>query len=551
MHIISNHPYNDRREKPEAAKRRRLHRLITSVVTGLITINVAIAGSDRPRLVVGIMVDQLRTDYLEYLRDYFGNKGFKRLMDNGAYLPDVDFRALVEDSPTATAAIYTGSRPAFNGVSSAYLYDPVTRRALPALSDPSTLGNYTDTQLSPSPLQLSTISDEVAIDGIGLGLVYAVAADPQTAIIMAGHAGNGALWLDDKSGNWCSTAYYRDLPQHITRRNHYNPLPSRIDTIRWQPVMDVAKYPGVPAQKRHYPFSYMFSRSDKNVYTRFAQSAPGNREVTDVAIETIESLGLGSRGDAIDMINVAYSAGPFGGVTDGDYRLELEDTYLRLDSEIGRLLDVIDRKAGLENTVIFVCSTGYYNDATRDDPKYRVPGGEISLKRLESLLNSYLSAKYGNGDYVTAVHHRQIYLDEAVIEQKGLRLADVREDAREFVVKMSGVASARTITEILADTSGDNERLRLTLDPKKAGDIYLYFNPGWNVVDDQSYPSTVTPMRNSAPLTPAIIMAPGVAARTFDRPVDAAAIAPTVCSILHIRSPNGVCARPLNLRVTR
>ncbi|MDE5772862.1 MAG: alkaline phosphatase family protein [Muribaculaceae bacterium] len=523
-----------------------LTRLLSSMIMGLMTINtVTLADSSRPKLVVGIIIDQLRTDYLEYLREYYGDKGFNRLIGNGLYLPDLDFRALVRDPATATALLYTGNYPAINGIPAASLYDHQSGRALPALNDPATIGNFTNATLSPASLRLSTIADELAIDGGGLGLVYAVAADAQQSIVMAGHAGNCALWLDQNTGNWCSTTYYRDFPQNISRRNHKQPLSHRVDTISWRPALPLNRYPGIPGRKLNYPFTYTYPSNDKAVYERFAVSPPGNAEVTDVAIDCIDALSLGHRSDAIDMLNVAYSLAPCRDIKDGDYRLELEDAYIRLDAQIARLLEAIDRKTGLDNTLIFVSSTGYYNDATPDDPKYRIPSGDISLKRIESLLNSFLSAKYGNGDYVEGIHRSQIYLNATLTDRKGLDLKTVRDEAREFVIKMSGIASARTLYDLLSDTSAEAEAVRLTIDPKTSGDILLTFTPGWNVIDDQTYPTTVTPVRESVVLTPAIIYYPVITPRTISETIDATAIAPTVTSILHIRSPNGAQQRPL------
>ncbi|MDE6295683.1 MAG: alkaline phosphatase family protein [Muribaculaceae bacterium] len=521
-------------------------RFISSMVMGLMTINaVAHTDASRPRLVVSIVIDQLRTDYLEYLREYFGDTGFNRMVREGLYLRDVDFKALIGDAPTGTAVIYTGANPALNGIAGAEVYDHQSRRLAPALNDASTIGNFTNATLSPAQLRLSTISDEIAIDGIGLGLVYAVSADPQQAIIMAGHAGNAALWLDQNTGNWCSTTYYRDFPQHISLRNHRTPLSKRLDSMSWKPVMSLDKYPAIPAQKRDYPFTYTYPTSDRNVYTRFAVSPPGNDEVTDVAISCIDALQLGNRSEAIDMLNVAYSLAPYTEVTDGDYRLELQDAYIRLDQQISRLLEAIDRKTGLRNTLVLLTSTGYYHEPTVDDPKYRIPTGEISLKRIESLLNSFLSAKYGNADYVGGIYFNQIFLNNDLIDKRNIDRQAVTQDAREFVIRMSGVASARTVQEILSDTSPQAESLRLTIDPKTSGDILLTFTPGWKVVDDRTYPQTVTPVRAAAVLTPAVILSPSVTPQTVSEEVDATTIAPTVTSILRIRSPNGAQEKPL------
>lgn len=523
-----------------------MNRLITSVIFGLVGLNTVImADPSRPKLVVGIVVDQLRTDYLEYLQSLFGEKGFKRLMKDGVYMRDVDFRASGLDAVSATAMAFTGNYPNATGIPAAAVYNPTLKKAVAPLEDASAIGNFTNETYSPAALRLSTLSDEVAIDGAGVGAVYSIAPDPQQAVIMAGHAGNCAVWLNENTGKWATSTYYHDVPTAVNTRNYNRSLASRIDTMQWKPSLPLEKYPGIPAQKRIYPFRYTFPTSDRNVYRMFMSSPLVNTEVTDLAIDCINGMRLGNRGDAIDMINVAYTAAPFKYVKDGDFRLELEDTYIRLDSQLGRLFDAIDRSVGLGNALIYLTSTGYYDDATPDDPAFRIPSGEFSVKRATSLLNSYLSAKHGNADYIDSYFDGHIYLDHGVIESKRLSVAEVADDARTFLCKMSGVADAYTLPEILSFASDTLEPLRLSTDPKTCGDIFVEFTPGWNVSDDLRFPVEKKPVRSSMNLTPAFIMAPALEPRTVGTPVEAVRLAPTVTSALRIRAPNGVAARAL------
>lgn len=521
-------------------------RIFTSLLAGLMTINVSLAADPtRPKLIVGIVVDQLRTDYVEYLQGLMGEAGFKKMMKDGLYLTNLDFNAELDDPVSATALLYTGNYPRANGVGSANIYSPEERRIVPALTDNKSLGISTTESLSPINLLLSTIADEVAVDGDGLTSVYSISADPQQAIIMAGHAGSGALWINDTDGKWSSTAYYRNYPDFINRRNRLEPLISRLDTMQWRPARKIDLYPGIPAQKRVYPFRYTFPRSDKNQIKRYKGSAPANAEVTDVALEAIRNLGLGKRGDAIDMLSIGYTAAPFGYVGDGDARVELEDTYIRLDEQLARLFAAIDKEVGLKNTLIFLSSTGYYKDPSTIDTKFRIPTGEVSLRRMESLINSYLSAKYGNADYVLAIAGNEVYLDKGKIEQRGQDPRPIIEDARDFLLRMSGVSEVSTLSDIVADKSVAGIRRFNSINPKRCGDLFVTFTPGWSVIDDLSYPNTVTPVRSAMAATPFMMMGPGVTPRKIDTPVDATAIAPTITSALHIRSPNGAAARPL------
>lgn len=521
-----------------------MKKILTTVICSLVGINsMLMAETARPRLVVGIVVDQLRTDYIEYLRRHFGERGFNLLMKQGAYLRDVDF-APGMDAVAATALAMTGADPASNGITAAETYDREARTVRRPLAASKTADQ---SGYSPQSLLLSTISDEIAVDGIGLGAIYSVALDPQQAVILAGHAGTSAVWLNDENGRWATSAWYKDLPQPAAILNRTASPAAKLDTMRWEPALKLDAYPGIPAQKRHYAFRHTFPTNDRDAYRRWSASPLANREVTDIAIDYLRQLKVGNRGDAIDMLGIAYTAAPFKYVKDGDFRLELEDTYIRLDRQLQRLFDAIEAGPGLKNTVIYLTSTGYYDDATAYDEKYRIPGGSFSKKRAVSLLNSFLTAKYGNGDYIDRFFGSQIFLDRRTLDSHRLEAGEVARAAQEFLSKMSGVKAVYTATDILAETTPHLETLRRTVDMKTCGDIFVDFQPGWDITDDTVFPADTKPSRSSMVSTPAFIMAPEVAPKTIDTPVDARRLAPTVTQILRIRSPNGAQLRPIVL----
>lgn len=525
-----------------------MNRFLTSVIFGLAGINTILAADPaRPKLVVGIVVDQLRTDYIEYLQNLFGEKGFRKLMKEGAFLRNVDYKVGSLDKASATAMLYTGAYPRQTGVAAASVYDPTVQQMVPALQDPNTIGNFTDETLSPSSLRLSTISDEIAIDGVGIASVYSISPDAQQAIIMAGHAGNSAFWINDNTGRWATTTYYRDVPKVVTQRNYDQAIASRIDTMQWKPAIPLSRYPGLPAQKKMADFKHTFSMADRDVFRQYAMSPLVNSEVTDVAISYLKELNLGTKGDAIDMLNIGYTAAPYKAVKDGDFRLELEDSYIRLDGQLSRLFDAIDKYVGLDHTFVYLTSTGYYDDAVVDDPKYRIPTGEFSVKRAISLLNSYLTAKYGNGSYVDTYSRGHVYLDRKEIEAKQLRLDEVAQEARDFLVRMSGVSDAYTMGDIMTSALPGMEALRLGTDPKTGGDVVLEFNSGWRVNDDTRFPGDVQVVRSSMVLSPAFFMGAGLKPQIISTPVDVTSIAPTVTQTLRIRAPSGAMGKPLPL----
>ena len=216
------------------------------MLVGLVTLNVlAQTVPGRPKLVVGIVVDQMRTDYIEYLQNYFGERGFRKLMKDGVYMRDVDFKVSDLDAASATAMLYTGAYPSQTGVPSALIYDNETKGVAPALADSKTLGNFTNDSYSPEGLRLSTISDELAIDSDGKGQIYAFSADPQQSMVMAGHAGTGAFWINNTTGNWATTTWYKQpMPSQLSARNYSSSVSSRIDTMQWKPSVAPDRMPG-------------------------------------------------------------------------------------------------------------------------------------------------------------------------------------------------------------------------------------------------------------------------------------------------------------------
>ena len=523
-----------------------MNKLLTSVLCGLVGIStVAMADPTRPKLVVGIMVDQLRTDYIDFLSTRFGKEGFNLLKSRGLYLKNVDYNVKDLDIVSSTAIVYTGNYASASGIPSDKVYDPATKFPQPILHDPETLGNFTNETYSPTALRLSTISDELAVDGAGLGSIYSISPDPMQAIIMAGHGGSSAFWISDETGKWATTTYYKDVPNSMSQRNYRTPLSERLDTMVWTPSMALDSYHGVPPQKKYFPFRHSFPKKSADRYVKYKASALVNTEVTDMAIDYIKSLQLGQRDDVIDMLNIGYTVAPYKYGVDGDMRLEMQDSYLRLDRQLERLLGAIKENVGLENTLIFLVSSGYFDEAAEDEPRYRIPTGSFSMKRAVSLLNSYLSAKHGNDQYVDGSYRNMIYLDHSTLERHGLEVSDVSRDARDFVVMMSGVADVKSLTDIVGETTPELRRIGRGLDPKTAGDLRLEFAPGWTVNDDVRLPVTSWQVREGNPATPAFIMGPGVPVKIETGEVNASAIAPTVSSVMRIRSPNGAADKPL------
>ena len=177
-----------------------------------------------PKLVVTLTIDQLRTDYMEAFSSLYGEKGFKRLLREGKVFCQAEFPFCGTDRASAIAAIYTGTTPSMNGIIAEQWLDAGTLRPINCVEDPNFMGNYTDESTSPSQLLTSTIADELKIATRNKGLVYAIAPFRDAAILGAGHAGNGAFWLNNNTGKWCSTTYYNEFPWWLSQSTTGNLL---------------------------------------------------------------------------------------------------------------------------------------------------------------------------------------------------------------------------------------------------------------------------------------------------------------------------------------
>lgn len=501
------------------------------------------ASGGRPTLIVGISIDQLRSDYIDLLQSHFGNDGFKKLMREGAHIENTVFDMARLDMATATAVLYTGAYPNVNGITGYKTYNDEKGSISRILNDPKFIGNATDETLSPMAIKVSTISDELKMDNNGIGDVYAIAPDAQQAIIMAGHAADGAFWISDKTGKWASSTFYKEYPATFSMRNMTHPLTQRLDTLAWRPALNVNDYPDIPLHRTFYPFKYEFKGDD--AVKRYKSSALVNEEVTSVAISCINDMALGKRA-AVDMINIAYSAAPFGYASDSDTRIELQDKYIRLDRELGRLFAAVEKQVG-KNACIFVTSTGYFDELYATDPRFNIPSGEFSSRKAVSLLNMYLMAIYGNGNWVSGYYNETVYLNEKLAKEKNVPIEQLRKISGDFLRRMAGVNEAYTFDEILNNPSGDElERLHKSVASQDSGDIYLQIAPGWKVLDDYNKGEVTYPAINAVS-APAFIIAPGVEPQKLSVPVDATLLAPTVTRILRIRSPNAARKMPLSL----
>jgi len=520
-----------------------------TLALAIIASMMALAGYARPeqsKLLVNIVVDGLEKGNIDLLRESFGKGGFNRLIANGVTIENADFGTPL-DPVAATALLVTGAEPDANGIAASEYFDRNALRPVASLTDPSVMGNFTSGTYSPKSLLVTTITDEARIAGAGVTYAYAIAANPSQAIILGGHAGNSALWLDPASGHWASSTFYTDTPSFLALRNRTQPLATRADTMQWVPLRPAEAYPMLPDHLKRYPFRHLFRAGGADKLEMLTNSPLLNSEITALATEHIRALRLGTHADGTDVLSIAYSLHPYDFAKTADTRYELYDSYLRLDRDLEQLFSEIDRTIGHGSYTVFLAATPRPARRGKDDEKWNIPYGEFSTRKAISLLNVYLIALHGNGDWVQGYHNGQFFLNHKLIGEHNISPDLIRAQAAEFLGRMTGIRDAASLESILS--AGDARSRNIVI--SRAGDIFIEVQPGWKIVDDFNNSPTPSRTGNVAASTlttaPAFIMGPGIAPATVIAPVDARALAPTVAGMLHIRSPNAATVPPLRL----
>lgn len=496
--------------------------------------------TQQPKLVVSLTIDQLRTDYLEMFSPLFGQQGFNRLLQEGRVYKQVTFSFDAQDRASAMTALGTGTTPSVNGIIAEDWIDKETDSHINCTYDPTYMGNYTNDSSSPSKILTSTISDELKIATRGQALVYSIAPYRDAAIISAGHAANCAFWIDENTGKWCSTTYYKDFPWWLSSYNDTKAPDSQIKEMVWQPVFPVGSYDRLP-QTGLEPFKYNLNDDKINRFRKLISSPFVNEEVNRLAEELITKSDMGKHGTT-DMLSLTYYCGNYAHKSSQELPMELQDMYVRVDRCIAQLFDIIDRKVGLQNVLLYVCSTGSTDKDNNNYKQYNIPGGDFYLNRCATLLNMYLMATYGEGQYIESYYNQQIYLNTKLIEKKNLVLADIQEKAAEFLVQFSGIDEVYTSNRLLFGALAERgRRIRNGYHKKRSGDIVVEVLPGWTIVDEEKNERHIV---NKAEIpSPFILFDRNAKAETIDTPIKAEQIAPTVANALHIRAPNG-CQTP-------
>jgi predicted AlkP superfamily pyrophosphatase or phosphodiesterase len=543
--------------------RNKLILLLLLLLTGALQVQAQKKGAklNRPRLVVGIVVDQMRYDYLYRYWDKYGEDGFKRLLLEGFSYENAHYTYTPTYTGPGHASIYTGTTPAIHGIVGNDWYDRSTGRNRYCTGD-STAGSVGTAsawgRMSPKNLLTTTITDQLRLATNMQSKVFGVCIKDRGAILPAGHTANAAYWYDGTNGNWITSTYYlAALPAWVQQFNARG-LAQKYLSQPWTPLLPLAQYTESSPDDNEFekPFSgearpvfpHNLPKLRGTAYDIIRSTPFGNTLTKDFALETLRAEKLGT-GPGTDFLALSFSATDYVGHQFGPNSIEVQDTYLRLDQDLAALLAYLDDEIGDDQYLIFLTADHGAAPAPAYSESVRVPAGSIAPRQMQDSVQQFLQRQYGPGNWVLSFINSQFYLNHALIAAKKLSRADMQAQVAGYLQHFEGVQQLTTAANLAGTSqeSGPLSFIRQGYQPHRSGDVIVTLLPGWfeGYQGKESKGTTHGSANAYDTHVPLLWYGWQVKKGASSARVSITDIAPTLAQWLRILEPNGNTGLPL------
>lgn len=508
--------------------------------------------ADRPKLVVGIVVDQMRWDYLyRYYDRYAATGGFKRFLNQGFTCENT----LIPYTPTITACghtcIFTGSVPAIHGITGNNWWDNEMMRTVYCTEDKTVNGvgaQSDDGQMSPKNMLVTTVCDELRLATNFRSKVVGIAIKDRGGILPAGHSANAAYWYDSKSGNWITSTYYmNELPEWVQKYNASKPVDKYYEQ-GWNTLYPINTYVQSTTDEKPYEgksfgadqkgFPYDLKRFIGKNYSAISSTPHGNSMTAEMAKAAITNEQLGAD-NITDFLTVSFSSPDYIGHAFGPNSIEQEDDFLRLDQELGDFFNFLDAKVGKGQYLVFLSADHGAAHVPGFMKENKLPAGLISNSGMTQELRKLLQEKYGSDKLIASNNNYQIFLNHPVIDSLKLDEADIKKTIISTLSKKEGVARVFAISDLMTVPLNAKERDMFVNGyyPRRSGDIQVIFQPGW--IDGGATGTTHGLWNPYDAHIPLLFYGWRVKTGKTTRETYMTDIAATVAAMLHIQMPNG------------
>lgn len=515
--------------------------------------------SINPKLVVGIVVDQMRYDYLTRFYKKYGEGGFKRMMNEGFNCKNNHFNYIPTKTGPGHASVFTGTTPKYHGVIANDWYDKEIKTMVYCAGDNSVLAVGSDSEserMSPHRMKTTTFADENRLFTQMRGKSIGISIKDRGAILPAGHSANAAYWFRGKDeGNFISSSYYMtNLPKWVNDFNISNTVESYLK--EWNTLYDISTYiesgddlnnfeEGFKGKETAtFPYDLKSLSKANSGFDILKVSPYGNSIVADFAIEAIKGEELG-KDNITDVLTVSFSSTDYVGHNFGVNSKEIEDTYLRLDKDLERFFIALDAEVGEGNYTVFLTA----DHGAIDVPSYlqtvKIPAGYLNKSAFISKLNAYMSDTFKTDDLIENISNNQIFLNRDRIQELDLDLDDVQEAIVNEVITYQNTYKAYTATTMstVYFTEGIENLLQKGFNQKRSGDVILVEDPAF--ISYGKTGSTHGSGLNYDTHVPLLFFGKGIKhGQTFQK-TEITDIAPTVSALLGISFPNAAIGQPL------
>ncbi|MFD2785883.1 alkaline phosphatase PafA [Hymenobacter rubripertinctus] len=536
---------------------------------------------ERPKLVVGIVVDQMRYDYLYRYWSKYGSGGFRRLLREGFSYENAHYNYVPTYTGPGHASIYTGTTPSGHGIVGNNWLVRETGRGTYVTEDNAVQpvgGSAAAGQQSPRHLLTTTITDELRLATNFQSKVIGVCIKDRGSILPAGHAANAAYWYDGTNGAFISSTFYlKELPAWASRFNAENRAARYLDQP-WNTLLPISQYTesspddvawesafrgetrpvfphDLPTLSAVLPTAVkgaLEATGEKTAPVRnldLIRSTPfGNSLTLDFALEALRAEQLGQRGQT-DFLALSFSSTDYVGHQFGPNSIEAEDTYLRLDRDLARLFEQLDKTLGRKNVLVFLSADHGAAHSPNFLLDHQLPAGSVGPNLMRDSLQQQLVRRHGPGNWVLSYENQQVYLNQPLIARQKLDLYEMQRETAALMRGFAGVTRALTAEDVQKShwESGMLMYLENGYFPKRSGDVLVVLAPGW--LESYSFPVNKGTTHGSSGRydthVPVLFWGWHVKHGESSAPVKITDIAPTLARWLHIQEPNGCTGEPL------
>jgi len=515
--------------------------------------------NDKPKLVIGIVVDQMRYDYLTRFESKFGEGGFMRLINEGYNCKNHHFNYVPTYTGPGHASVFTGTSPMNHGIISNNWYDKYTDKSVYCTSDASVtaIGVTTEKEkMSPRRLKTTTVADQLRLHTQNRSKVIGISLKDRGAILPAGHTANAAYWFRGKDdGKFITSSYYSNkLPKWVEKFN--STTDSYLKT--WNLILPLNQYtesgpdktsfeePFKGKKTATFPYDLKELAKENEGYDILKATPFGNEMTTDFAISAIKNEELGTD-DITDFLTLSYSSTDYVGHQFGVNSVEVEDTYLRLDEDLEKLFKYLDEEVGEGKYTVFLTADHGAVNVPNYLKSQGVPAGYFNKKEFTAKVKEALVTKFEFKGLVKNISNNQIFLDRELIKSHSLNLIGIQEFLAQEVVLYTHIDkaySAKTMSTTQF-VSGVGALVQNGFHQKHSGDVIFVLEPA--VISYPEKGSTHGSSFSYDTHVPLLFYGTGIKRGSTLKETEVIDIAPTISSLLGISFPNGCTGKPLEI----